>query len=121
MSGRTHDARNELARLFEEYRSLPMPKAGYAIAELQDADVDLSEEDSYLAGLVMTYINSGHIDVRSITIDPTDPTIDKRLEGAKLASKTDPMTLQAFADYRERMLELAHALERATGVPIQAR
>ncbi len=118
MSGRTHDARNELARLFEAYRSLPMPKAGYAIAELQDADVDLSEEDSYLAGLVMTYINSGHIDVRSITIDPT---IDKRLEGAKLASKTDPMTLQAFADYRERMLELAHALERATGVPIQAR
>ncbi len=118
MSGRTHAARNELARLFEEYKSLPMPKAGYAIAELQDADVDLSEEDSYLAGLVMTYINSGHIDVRSITIDPT---IDERLGRAKLASGIDRITLQAFADYRERMLELAHALERATGVPIQAR
>ncbi len=109
------DARSLLARLVRELegRRIPRPKS---LAELQLADVDLFEEDAYLAGLAHRFLLEGAIDVDEIAIDHT---IDQRLHAA-LDSSSD-RSLRDLLDYRERLNLLARALSQASGKPLAQR
>ena len=117
------DAALELARLFEEHCNLRLPKFGRQVRGLHGADVDLFEEDAYLVGLADSFLGrrlrgTGRMKVETILLDPT---IDDRLQCQKLRLEKDRETLEQFKRYRESMVCLAHALGRATGVPVQFR
>ena len=122
MVGSEHDeAIAELARLFQEHYDLRLPKFGSLKTDVEESDIDLFEEDAYLVGLASSFLGrrrrgTGRMKVDAILIDPT---IDERLERAKLASDKDREILEQFKHYRESMLNLARALERATGVSVK--
>ena len=111
-----HDkAIKELESLFAEYRVSPIPKGGGQVVELDDADIDLYEEDGYLAGLVSTYLTTGKVSVQEIQLNGT---IDARIEKARMTSPHTE-TIDEFLTYRKRMFELATALNRISGVPLR--
>jgi len=113
------NSKDQLVRLFSEYKTLKIPRGGITAVGLSELDVDLFEEDSYLAGLVDTYLRRGRLDLYAIQIDRT---IDERLErAARLASGVDERYIRALNDYRSKMLELAYALECASGVSVRTR
>lgn len=111
----------ELARLFQEHYDLRLPKFGSLKTDVEEADIDLFEEDSYLVGLASSFLGRRRLGHGRMKVDVIviNHTIDERLERAKLASEQDREILDQFKKYRESMLNLAHALGRATGVPVQ--
>lgn len=106
-----HD-RRALRALFERFKQTKRPfERG---VELWGADVDLWEEDSYLAGLVDTFIARRRIEVTALRLDRT---IDARLHQARAYAKS-PALIEQWIGYRRLMLELAEALSWAASVPI---
>ena len=103
--------RLELARLYREYTALKIPRGG-SLVDLRGADVDLYEEDSYLAGLVSTFLSRGGLSVETIELDMT---IDARLRGAS-GKGPNAKTLESFRTYRMKMRELANLLSIASGI-----
>jgi hypothetical protein len=112
------NAAADLRRLFERYKSRPFPRVGRALNPCDEVDVDLAEEDSYLAGLVETFLRSGRIDVKEIVLDQT---LDERVERASTDLGTDGEALRTLKDYRDEMWHLARALGGASGVPVRPR
>jgi len=64
-------------------------------------------------------LRTGGYGLRIMTESHIDQTIDDRLERACLNPYADQTVLQRFLKYRGKMLELAKALERASGTPIR--
>lgn len=105
--------RARVAAAYREYRALTMPKIHNHV-ELWEADVDLAEEDGYLAGLVDTYLTLGSLGVASIVLDGT---IDDRLQQAR-SYATAQESLARLERYRSAMFDLAETLSEAAGVPL---
>jgi hypothetical protein len=111
----------KLGRLFAEFRDLPFPsiKDLDALVNLvdliSDIQVDLADEDGYLAGLVDTYLARKRIEVNEIRIDIT---IDSRLTHVIKELKGCQEIVQKIITYRQKMLEIASTLSRASKVPI---
>jgi hypothetical protein len=112
---------NELAVLFEEFLSLPFPRLPKNLTEEEldlDDDIipDIAEEDSYLAGLVTSFLQRGNIDkVPTIVINSS---IDYRLSTATAKSEIACKFLEEFREYRALMLKTANLLSEKSGKPI---
>lgn len=120
-SATNKDAVQELADSYEEFLCLHAPAYRDVARRYQDTIVDLFSEDSYLAGLVSSFLGKrrlGHGPMK-VEVILIDPTIDERLERARPVSEKQREILDHFKHYRKKMLGLAHALGRATGVPVQ--
>lgn len=102
-----------LAELYRDYRELALPRSG-ALASLEDADIDLYEEDAYLAGLVATALGSSRLPQAQIW---TDASIDARLARARAGSPEEAAVIAGLKRYRRAMAALGEELSRATGVP----
>ncbi|MBI5665028.1 MAG: hypothetical protein HZC49_08105 [Nitrospirae bacterium] len=105
----------KLRKLFVEFKRLPFPQMGGGIILLNDADIDLSEEDSYLAGLVDSFLATGHIASKEIFIDAS---IDERIDQAVIIYEKYKDAFNYLREYRKKMLELAKMLSEASGVLI---
>lgn len=105
--------REAVERLFQRFTRTKRPFVRGQM-ELWGADVDLWEEESYLTGLVDTFISRGRIEVTSLRLDRT---IDGRLHQARAHAKSRSL-IERWIQYRRLMLELAEALSRAASVPI---
>jgi hypothetical protein len=79
------------------------------------ADVDLFEEDSYLAGLVSTFLATDSVPVDAIVLKSS---IDEALAAAEVLPGAEEV-IERFKDYREKMRELALLLSRASGIPLR--
>jgi len=108
--------KRELKILYNDYKKMALPKAEYSLDLLEDVDIDLYEEDSYLAGLVETFLIKGNIGITEIQIDYS---IDNRLDQAIENSLIRQEEYRKIIKYRKKMLELASALSRASGIPIR--
>ena len=108
-------ARDELLAAIRQFRLATPPKLGDASDLVSDADVDLFEEDAYLAGLIDQAVARGRIDVGSIFLDET---IDQRLQEA-LKARPDDSRLRAMREYRMAMKEVAGVLAAAMGVSVR--
>jgi len=104
-----------LAQLFQEYKSLPLPRTNGKF-DPQEANVDLYIADSYIAGLVDTFLCCKKISQRSIVLDSS---IDSRLDNYFPASPEEVAIIAAFKAYRTKMVELALALSQISGVPVE--
>jgi hypothetical protein len=100
-----------------DYRAIDLPRLGKYVALLDGADVDMYGDDTYLIGLVESFIQTGRVNEAFIDLDTS---IDRRLENAAPQSDGARSTLDAFRSFRRRMVELARALSQASGVPIQS-
>lgn len=107
--------KGDLARRFRDYRALPTPRVRGRL-DLTGAEIDLYEEDGYLAGLVSKFLSDSPLEVDAIEIDRT---IDSRLEQASTQSSAAQGLLWEFRLYRQRMRELAELLSQASGIPIR--
>lgn len=101
--------------LFIEFKRLPFPRMEGGDILLNDADIDLFEEDSYLAGLVDSFLATGHIESKEIIIDSS---IDERIDQAVISYEKHKDAFNYFREYRKKMLELAKMLSEASGVLI---
>ncbi|MBI4498667.1 MAG: hypothetical protein HY689_12300 [Chloroflexi bacterium] len=117
------DAVRELADRYEEFRCLRAPAYRDVARRLQDTIIDLFQEAAYVVGLADTFLGKRRLGHGRMKVDEIllDPTIDERLQCARPASDKDREILEQFKKYRESMLNLARALERATGVPIHSK
>lgn len=104
----------DLRSWFEELKHRSLPRAGEAI-NLESADVDLFEEDGYLAGLVDSFLTRRVLPVARIVLDES---IDQRLENARVTTLEGSRTVSEFLEYRKGMHALAEKLSRASGVPL---
>jgi hypothetical protein len=102
----------DLREAFERYETRTLPKLGHLVVDARDADVDLFEEDAYLAGLVSSVLAGRPMRVESILLDRT---IDSRL--AQLAELHNHRVVADMLAYRMAMRRLAALLSAATGVP----
>ena len=101
---------SELHHLYVAYRQLELPRAGETAAVLNEADVELYEEDGYLAGLVDTYLETHKAPLREVSLNLS---VDARLHEA-LKSLPGNATVMAFCEYRKQMHSLAKALNALT-------
>ena len=111
----------ELARLFAEYKKLDFPitgGVGYLDELLVDVQIELADEDGYLAGLVDTYLSYNRIDVKGICIDIS---IDSQIDHAIKTTTEGQEILQRFKAYRQKMWELAKLLSSVSGIPIEGK
>lgn len=99
------------------HRATPLPRVGSRIPELLNADVDLFEEDAYLAGLVDRALARLPLGVDEVLIDLS---IDERIADAARAVPAD-LALQAMRLYRSSMNRLAYEVSAATGIPVRER
>jgi hypothetical protein len=99
-----------------DFRRRAIPKLGESADLVADADIDLFEEDAYLAGLIDRTIARGGIGVAAIILDES---IDRRLADALRQRPHDPR-LEALRDYRVAMRQMAEILGAAAGVPVSA-
>jgi len=112
----------ELGNVFKEYREQIFPRTGNIddlieqLSQISDIQVDLADDDGYIAGLVAAFLLRKQIEVINIRIDAT---LDARLEDAATALREGQEILQRVLTYRQKMLELANALSDASGIPIQ--
>lgn len=102
----------DLREAFELYETTPLPKLGHLAEEATEADVDLFEEDAYLAGLVSSVLAGRPMRAETIVLDRT---IDSRL--AELEEAHDNRVVADMLAYRKAMRRLAALLSAATGVP----
>ena len=113
-SDQVSSSRNTLLQeLFDQYVLLdPRP---WPESLDNDVDADLWAEDTYLVGLVSSYLKSGRLSVDESVLDES---IDSML--SHLVSTTGPMRrdMERFVRYRAKMQELAEALSAATGIPL---
>lgn len=106
------DHRVALSEAYAAFRATPFPAGGGA-SELLDADVDLAEEDAYLAGLIETYLSGGRVQQPAIKLSPS---IDERLLQASEGSHSSFAT--ALSQYRKQMIGVAEVLSHASGIPL---
>jgi hypothetical protein len=106
------DLDRDLLALHEQYRRGRIPKLTRHDI-VGDVDIDVAEEDAYLAGLVDQYIHTGALNVDSIELNSS---IDERLRLAQSAVADD--SIDRLIEFRVRMLDLAASLSAATGVPL---
>jgi len=64
-----HERMAELRAAFQEYQARPIPRLGRLADLAAGADVDLFEEDAYLAGLVSVALAGAPIRVDVIVLD----------------------------------------------------
>ncbi len=110
------DKRAYLARLYEAYQPVRFPKVPFEPQELTNFDVEMAEEDGYLAGIVSTFLETNRMNVSEIKINRS---IDERIEKCK--GVVDSSVLGPVVTYRSMMMSLASALEEATRAPIVVR
>jgi len=113
-------ARDELAvkrlRLaFDNYKRLRRPRTAKAL-DLDEAEVDLFEEEAYLVGLVDTFLHRGEIPSRGIALDGT---IDKRLASGRRTTPQEEQMWREWMHYRKAMIDLALALATASGAQLR--
>jgi hypothetical protein len=111
-----HAEDDTLMTLYHNLRSQRIPRIRGSAVDLNEADVALFEEDGYLAGLVEQYQQEGVIRVTSIRLDRT---IDARLGRVKPMDNRARRTLKDLLAYRTKMLAIASALSRVSGVRIE--
>jgi hypothetical protein len=104
---------NALVALIEQHRQMRIPRVVSSDA-LGDIDVDIAEEDAYLAGLLDQYTRARRVDAEVIELNSS---IDDRLRQA--ANMIDDATIARLQKYRSMMLELANRLSAATGIPLK--
>jgi hypothetical protein len=83
---------------------------------MEDADIDLFEEDAYLAGIAENLHRTGSTSVEEIRIDRS---IDRRLSSAKAESSGAANAKRSLLAYRSAMLDLAGAMSRAARLPLR--
>ena len=102
---------DELARAYEEYRTLRQPSATVEYPE--DVDVDIATEGAYIAGLVERLLSTpAQFPAREIVIDSS---IEERLRHLSREGRASELIA-----YRQRQLRLAALLSRASAVPIRS-
>lgn len=106
----------ELRALFEEYKKIHLPKTGGIDINLKDADIDMFEEDTYLFGIVSSYLATGYLKDEAILIDES---IDFRIGQACEELECCSTLVMSFQEYRQRMVSLAKALSVSSGIPIR--
>ncbi len=106
-------ALDRLEQAYKRLMALRLPKNCAAFREA-DADVDLYEEDSHLAGLAQSYLSG-----RPLVIDPIvmNRAIDTAIEQAGAHSGCEE-SVRELREYRAAMLDLATALSEAAGLPL---
>ncbi|WP_428249065.1 hypothetical protein [Ferrovibrio sp.] len=107
-----------LEMVLSEYVKLdPRDGKSGAFAQLNDdVDVDLWAEDSYLVGLVLSFLKGNLPNDNCIKLNRS---IDHRL--SKYLDNAPPeiaMQVMAFRNYRIKMRQLANALSKASGLQI---
>ena len=111
------EIRRQLEQHYRTHKEAPVPR-GVPRTLIGDVDIDLYEEDSYLAGLTETFLKKGRLAIDAIDIDKS---IDARLANAVAQSKNSPNELNRFIRYRSRMRRLAELLGQASGIPVTYR
>jgi hypothetical protein len=106
----------ELDHRFVEHRGISVPRCSGTL-DLADADIDLYEEDAYIAGLVEGFLTRASVKVVVIQLDSS---IDSRLEKAKAETSAAQVVLRDFKAYRQRVKELAMLLSQASGIPLRS-
>lgn len=104
----------DLRTLFEAYRTRQIPRTAGKV-DLHGAEVDLYEEDGYLAGLVDRFLATGDTGVDVIVVKQD---IDARLLAAEPRTPEATAIVQRFREYRQAMIALAEALSSSASVPL---
>lgn len=109
-------ARHELEKKFTEFRSIAAPRIG-AVVEVEDADVDLFEEESFVAGLVDRFLKTGSVGpYKAVELESS---IDERLRRALKRQPDAGHPIRVLQEYRQHLVSLAEALGRATGISVK--
>jgi hypothetical protein len=111
-----------LADAYEDFRSTRWP-APFPDGFSDDAFSRMFQEDGDLAGLVMTFLDGGQVAL-GLALGRTRATsieLDMRIDDALAdAVQLSPeLRLDEVLRYRRKMLDLAHSLSHASGVPIR--
>jgi hypothetical protein len=109
----TPELMEALTEAFAALRQARFPSVRGAV-ELREAEVDLAEEDAYIAGLVDSFLGTRTITLRSITLSRS---IDDRL--ARAQELTDAQRMQPIVRYRQHLIRVAELLSRASGIPLE--
>lgn len=104
-----------LREAYERFRGLDLPRAG-DVVDLGEADIDLYEEDTFLAGLVDSFLARRRVHGASFSLDSS---IDRRIERAAPTTPNGLAVKAQFLQYRAAMRGLAAMLESASGLPIK--
>jgi hypothetical protein len=102
-----------LAEAFEDFRLTRFP-APFPPEISDEAISGVFHADTYLAGLVSTFLGGGQLGVSSIELDTR---LDEALADA--AQRASGTQVDEVLRYRKKMLDLAHLLSRASGIPIR--
>lgn len=111
----------DLNELFTDYCKSPFPRFGgitipFDLTDLlADVQIDMADEDGYIAGLVQTYLANQHLTIKEIRIDNT---IDSRLSYINAKTENSLEVIAGFIEYRAKMLQLTNVLAEVSGVKI---
>lgn len=106
--------------LFTEFTNLSFPRTSIELENigdlLGDIQVELADEDGYLAGLVDAFLHTKKLNVKEISVNSS---IDSRIEEVLRIAQRCCEDVIKLKGYRHKMIELANALSLASGVPIR--
>ena len=110
----SRDAETErLRQLLTELMELERPRNRGRL-ELGEIDIDLFAEDSYLAGMVSSFLAGDPVREGFI---PLNASIDEELEKIEAPPGAETV-LERLKEYRNKLKDLASALSHAADVPI---
>lgn len=107
----------ELRARHSHMASAKRPRVGQVL-EIDGADVDLFEEESYLDELVTAFLSNKSAQFTAILLNPS---IDRRIAAASPKTPEQEFALKSILTYRRQVSKLARLLSKASGVPIRER
>ncbi len=112
-----HDSnhRNNLIVFFRAYCAEKVPSGLGEIKGINDCDIDLYDEDAYIAGIVTSFLSGAEVSVTTITLDRS---IDRRFAMAAPKDDFERAKIEDSIEYRRKMNLLAILLSKAAEIPI---